>query len=89
MKRRNFLSGLLAGPLALKGPSQIITVDLAAEKEKYIRLARAYIEEQIVKYGRIAPFFSPGQAQDSPKQLARGMGEEARLSPSSIVAVSR
>ena len=65
MKRRNFLSGLVASPLALKGPSQIITVDLAAEKEKYIRLARAYIEEQIVKYGRIAPFFL--QAQDSPE----------------------
>ena len=74
MKRRNFLSGLLAGPMALKGPSQIITVDLAAEKEKYIRLARAYLEEQIVRYGRIAPFFLQGQAQDA---------------PSSFVAVSR
>ena len=89
MKRRNFLSGLLAGPWALKGPPQIITVDLAAEKEKYIRLARAYMKEQILKYGRIAPFFLRGQAQDSPKHLARGMGEEARLAPSSIVAVSR
>jgi len=62
---------------------------LRGGKRKYIRLARIYIEEQIVKYGRIAPFFLQGQAQDSPKHLALGMGEEARMAPSTIVAVSR
>jgi len=75
MKRRNFLVGGIVASAAVRAwpfrvysfPSQIITVDFAAEKEKYIRLACAYIDEQIVKYGLIAPFFllSRGQVRDS------------------------
>ena len=52
MKRRNFLSGVLTLPLVRRfvPPPQIIDVDLATEKEKYIRLARIYIDEQAAKY---------------------------------------
>ena len=68
MKRPNFLVGgmaacaaVLAWPFCVYSiPSQIITVDFSAEKEKYIRLARTYIDEQIAKYGLLIDFsFAP------------------------------
>jgi len=41
-------------------PSQIISVDFSAEREKYIRFARTYIDEQIAKYGLLIDFsFTP------------------------------
>ena len=65
MKRRNFLVGGIAASAAVRAwpfrvysfPSQIITVDFAAEKEKYIQLARAYIDEQVIKSGLVEPLF--------------------------------
>ena len=65
MKRRDFLIGGIAASAAVRAwpfrvysfPSQIITVDFVVEKEKYIRLARAYIDEQVAKYWPIEPLF--------------------------------
>ena len=59
MKRRNFLIGGIAAGAAVRSwpfrvysfPSQIITVDYLAEKQKYINLARIYLDEQAAKYG--------------------------------------
>ena len=55
MKRRNFIIGGIAASAAVRAwpfrvysfPSQIIPFDYLAEKEKYIQLARAYIDRQI------------------------------------------
>jgi hypothetical protein len=66
MKRRNFLIGGIAASAAVRAwpfrvysfPSQIITVDFAAEKEKYIRLARTDIDEQVAKYGLLIDLVS-------------------------------
>ena len=63
MKRRNFLIGGIAASAAVRTwpfrvysfPSQIITVDFSAEKEKYIRLARTYIDEEVTQYGLLEP----------------------------------
>jgi hypothetical protein len=72
MKRRNFLVGGIAASAAVRAwpfrvysfPSQIITVDFAAEKEKYIRLARTYIDEQVAKHGLLIPFsFTPPEGR--------------------------
>jgi len=68
MKRRNLLIGGIAASAAVRAwpfrvysfPSQIITVDLSAEKETYIRLARTYIDEQVAKYWPIEPLFLHG-----------------------------
>jgi len=68
MRRRNFLIGGIASSAAVRAwpfrvysfPSQVITIDYAAEKEKYIRLARAYIDEQVAKYWPIEPLFLHG-----------------------------
>ena len=89
MKRRNFLIGGIVASAAVRAwpfrvysfPSQIINFDFAAEKEKYIRLARAYIEEQIVKYGRVAPFFCCGGAGAglTRRQSLTREGEEGRV----------
>lgn len=62
--RRNFLIGGIAASAVVRTwpfrvysfPSQIITIDYAAEKEKYIRLARTYIDEQVAKYGLLIDF---------------------------------
>ena len=61
MKRRNFLIGGIAASAAVRAwpfrvysfPSQIGAVDFAAEKEKYIRLALAYIDGQAPEYGAV------------------------------------
>ena len=61
MKRRNFLIGGIAASAAVRAwpfrvysfPSQIITFDFAAEKEKYVRLARIYIDVKAAAYGAV------------------------------------
>jgi len=61
MDRRNFIIGGIATSAAVRTwpfrvysfPSQIIAFDFAAEKEKYIRLAHIYIDEQAAKYGAV------------------------------------
>ena len=61
MKRRNFLIGGIAAAAAVRTwpfrvysfPSQIVAIEYVAEKEKYIRLARAYIDAQVAEYGAV------------------------------------
>ena len=65
MNRRSFLIGGIAASAAVRAwpfrvysfPSQIITVDYLAEKEKYIRLARIHIDLQVANLG----FFEPAR----------------------------
>jgi hypothetical protein len=80
MKRRNFLIGGIAASAAVRAwpfrvysfPSQVIIVDYWAEKEKYLRLARAYIDHEVTKFGMLEPspdgegYFMPHDSEKVP-----------------------
>ena len=65
MNRRSFLIGGIAASAAVRAwpfrvysfPSQVITLDYLAEKEKYVRFAHIHIDLQVANLG----FFEPAR----------------------------
>jgi hypothetical protein len=63
--RRNSLIGGIAASAAVRTwafrvysfPSQMITIDYLAEKERFVWLARIYLDSQVANYGMVETVF--------------------------------